>query len=680
MNITGSIKNLFRSNLLPRINLLIIIYFITTYFFPHILFSQYQIRIANGQIISENLYEFDVLIESTDKDFVLTSYQCALSCKSTNKDYENLSFNYIDGSSDLINYPTYSIGIKKENETLKFCFAAGASYKGFDIINDQLKKIGRFRIQDTDTDFVKNLDLIWNFSGNIRTLLTDKNFSDITTKNNFFTLNDSLLLSNIPEIDINEDDSVKINLNYLNKFIQNLSNPFKYMMYDFEPGKFILVKYEDSVLTLKSFPNWYGRDSIFITVSDGINKVREKILVSVIPVNDPPVLFKIGNQKTASNLTKHMIVTYTDVDSSDNYKIMVKSDNPNITIANISGDTSGSSYDLIPSLRWFGNANITVKVTDSGTDSLSDSETYVLTVEKTEYPPVILQLPTLSFNNGNSLKIDKSFFYPYIETAVSDSILIFKFEPGKFIKADWMDPILNLTNAPNWVGTDSLKMTISDGSYEVKAAIYVTVKPVPGIPYFISKDTIKVVSNSPTTINFWQMVDDLDTPDSLLIFKYHFDSDFLTGLYDSLNGNLTINPPEYLFGIFKLYITIQNLTNGICNDTLFIKVNKNNSTTLVREELSPSDYCIFQNFPNPFNPSTVIKYGVPLLSHVQIEVYDAVGKLVKELINEVKEKGYYEQYFNAGNYSSGIYFYTIRCKAIDSNQGYNRVMKMILIK
>ena len=118
MNITGSIKNLFRSNLLPRINLLIIIYFITTYFFPHILFSQYQIRIANGQIISENLYEFDVLIESTDKDFVLTSYQCALSCKSTNKDYENLSFNYIDGSSDLINYPTYSIGIKKENEMI----------------------------------------------------------------------------------------------------------------------------------------------------------------------------------------------------------------------------------------------------------------------------------------------------------------------------------------------------------------------------------------------------------------------------------------------------------------------------------------------------------------------------------------------------------------------------------
>jgi len=81
-----------------------------------------------------------------------------------------------------------------------------------------------------------------------------------------------------------------------------------------------------------------------------------------------------------------------------------------------------------------------------------------------------------------------------------------------------------------------------------------------------------------------------------------------------------------------------------------------------------------QNFPNPFNPSTVISYQLPVTSNVTLKVYDILGREVAKLVNEEKPAGTYEVQFNASGLTSGIYFYQL------STGNYTETKKMILLK
>ena len=86
------------------------------------------------------------------------------------------------------------------------------------------------------------------------------------------------------------------------------------------------------------------------------------------------------------------------------------------------------------------------------------------------------------------------------------------------------------------------------------------------------------------------------------------------------------------------------------------------------------DYTLYQNYPNPWNPSTNIKYSIPKTSQVSIKVYDIIGNEIKTLVNEDKPAGAYELTWNAGNLPSGIYFYRLQAGS------FIETKKMILLK
>jgi hypothetical protein len=74
----------------------------------------------------------------------------------------------------------------------------------------------------------------------------------------------------------------------------------------------------------------------------------------------------------------------------------------------------------------------------------------------------------------------------------------------------------------------------------------------------------------------------------------------------------------------------------------------------------PRAYLLDQNFPNPFNPSTMIRYALPHRSHVTLAVYNTLGQQVAQLVNSDIEPGYHEIQFNATKLASGLYFYRIQ--------------------
>jgi len=88
----------------------------------------------------------------------------------------------------------------------------------------------------------------------------------------------------------------------------------------------------------------------------------------------------------------------------------------------------------------------------------------------------------------------------------------------------------------------------------------------------------------------------------------------------------------------------------------------------------PTHYSLAQNFPNPFNPSTTIKYTVPQNGPVTIKLYDITGREVATLVNEVKTVGSYDLKFNASGLASGVYIYRMIAKDFVS------VKKMSILK
>ena len=94
----------------------------------------------------------------------------------------------------------------------------------------------------------------------------------------------------------------------------------------------------------------------------------------------------------------------------------------------------------------------------------------------------------------------------------------------------------------------------------------------------------------------------------------------------------------------------------------------------------PSDYKLFNNYPNPFNPSTMIKYAIPAASNIKVLIHNILGQEVEEFDEGVKEAGYYNLIWESKNISSGIYFYTIIAESLNGKTGFQRTMKMMLLK
>jgi len=114
---------------------------------------------------------------------------------------------------------------------------------------------------------------------------------------------------------------------------------------------------------------------------------------------------------------------------------------------------------------------------------------------------------------------------------------------------------------------------------------------------------------------------------------------------------------------------------GDAPNTIKKKIFWENENLTVKSNTLPTEFALYQNFPNPFNPATVIKYDLPKDVKVTVKIYDLLGREVVALVNnEFKNAGRYELNWNAGKYASGVYIY--RIEAGD----YISTKKMILVK
>ena len=206
---------------------------------------------------------------------------------------------------------------------------------------------------------------------------------------------------------------------------------------------------------------------------------------------------------------------------------------------------------------------------------------------------------------------------------------------------------------------------------------YATIKysqsppPIPAAPILVSpQNGALLVETNPL----------LDWDNSLNAESYRVqvstDSLFTSTVYDSSgipysefqipNNGLNINT-TYYWRVNATNVTgtspwsaIFHFTTGATNITCYNEI--------------PKEFKLYNNYPNPFNPTTKIKFDIPKSSYVKLIVYDVLGREIKTLVNEKLNAGRYEVSWPGRVYPSGVYFYKM------VTDDYVSVKRMVLLK
>jgi murein DD-endopeptidase MepM/ murein hydrolase activator NlpD len=129
--------------------------------------------------------------------------------------------------------------------------------------------------------------------------------------------------------------------------------------------------------------------------------------------------------------------------------------------------------------------------------------------------------------------------------------------------------------------------------------------------------------------------------------------------------------------------TIRALNNTYVRNVTVLAgqvVNADPPTGITENPVEVNNFNLSQNFPNPFNPSTVIRFEIPERSFVQLKIYDLLGRLIATLVDEERLEGIYNELFFANNLTSGVYIYTIIAQSYEGKNIFRESKKMMLIK
>ncbi len=154
------------------------------------------------------------------------------------------------------------------------------------------------------------------------------------------------------------------------------------------------------------------------------------------------------------------------------------------------------------------------------------------------------------------------------------------------------------------------------------------------------------VFRSTDSLKSWTL---LEGSQDLPLFEYTLDEHSRVFI-DKLSGSLFVTSAHGLYRYYKPVTGIQTVSGP------------------------PSQFILYPNYPNPFNPSTVVKYDLPKASRVLVEIYNVLGERIETLEDKTEQAGTHEVSFDGSRLPSGVYLFRIQ-----TDYG-NRIIKMMLLK
>jgi hypothetical protein len=271
-----------------------------------------------------------------------------------------------------------------------------------------------------------------------------------------------------------------------------------------------------------------------------------------------------------------------------------------------------------------------------------------------------------------------SLWYPHIyDEKTTDSLLVYQITQGEKVTVTTKNDTNVFKAEQNWFGIDTLRLLVTDfGKLTISSPLIVAVNSVNDIPEFQKiPDSISFIDSS-YEFNIWVYVSDVETPDSLLIYNFQTKTDSLLISFTDSTGQVLLTSLGY-FGNTELYITVTDDSTASISDTLLISIKAPTVIKDVFGNIIPEKYILFQNHPNPFNPETIITFGLPEPAWVKIEIFNMLGQKVVDLFEGNKPAGYHQVIWDAHNYSSGVYVYRVYTQ---EKRKFDQIKKMVFLK
>ena len=320
--------------------------------------------------------------------------------------------------------------------------------------------------------------------------------------------------------------------------------------------------------------------------------------------------------------------------------------------------------------------------------SKSGNYTFNITVTGTNDPPKVEEIEIITMKEDQIFMLGLSHWYNCVfDPDDADSALTFYLtcDNDKICITPVSDTLYKITSAENFFGSDSVLVIFKDPSNDsCSVSTFIIIEPVNDPPEFTELPAyFEITQRSVTSIDINSYVSDIESPDSLLTFSFEVEADSIFINYDSESGIMNIYSLGSFIGTTNLIIIVTDPDGGTSNVSTSLNVLESITENENSEQL-PAEFILYHNYPNPFNPTTKIRYGIPLLTgeqneaQVQLKIYDILGNEIAAIVHEEQTPGYYEYSWNGANIASGIYFYQLIV-----NSGINKfreVKKMILMK
>jgi len=401
----------------------------------------------------------------------------------------------------------------------------------------------------------------------------------------------------------------------------------------------------------------YADTSFTVSVTDGSLSDTSKVSVHIIYINDPPV---ITSSNTAAAFEDSLFTYIPEAEDSDSDTIF---------------------YDFSDYPSWLSPG--TNKITGTPTEGNKDSSFKVIASDGELYDTLKVTITVIPVNDP-----------PYItspDTAKATEKEFFSYL-AKAEDIDSKDITISFTDYPSWLSVSGAKIKgtpgdncqdttfiviASDGHLSDSLKVTITVIPVNDPPVFIKplpKDT--TISSQDTLMhNLGDFINDPDDPLSSLSWHHTvLDTNTLTITFNQKTHIVKINGRK-TNGKVSIIFKVSDPQDSSAQDTLQFSIHKNTSINDFTLSEIPDHFILEDNFPNPFNNFTTIKYGLPQRSPVTLCIYNMLGQKVAEIIDHKKQAaGFHQIHWDSGSLPSGIYFYHLKAGSWDA------IKKMILMK
>ncbi len=330
-------------------------------------------------------------------------------------------------------------------------------------------------------------------------------------------------------------------------------------------------------ITATPVANQNGTAVITITVNDGTLTTQETFTLSVIHVNEAPILSNISDMVTLEDIPAEPIdLTISDLETStDLLTVTAVSDNTNLLPSGsivLSGTNDIRTLSLTPNTNMTGSAVITVTVSDG---SLSSQQTFTLTVIPVNDAPVLTDIPgqatsedttsnpiTLNFNDVDNAYSELSFSGSSSDQSiVADNGIVFS--GTDFNRSVTITPVANAS------GSLTITLTLSDGTESVQKSFAFTVGAVPDAPQIspIADLTWHMDQDSP--VIYFNISDPDSDVNSLTVSASEtatainlFEAGFYTLGGSGANRTIVLSPTGTEFGVATITLTVSDGVNS----------------------------------------------------------------------------------------------------------------------